>query len=216
MPARIWTKQIITIRLRATIWEQPSLCRRWRTSHVMDSSCWCCLISFLYMGVSVQSAGWHRPDTLWSAWASSWDTQRCSHRSYESVNKWVMGLVHEQGRWWNKSSSVPLVCLTTDLGVKRDAFIIESAPEEEVRESCEGVKSKDKSRYDEKGEAHRSLRRVFDSVLHSIPLLPVATARKMLVSTKIYSGLSYSNSRSVNMHTSNLNVFMSDTYPDQQ
>lgn len=127
-----------------------------------------------------------------------------------------MGLVHEQGSWWNKSSSVPLVCLRADLGVKRDAFIIESTPEEEVRESCEGVKSKDKSRYDEKGEAHRSLRRVFDSVLHSIPLLPVAIARKMLVSTKIYSGLSYSNSRSVNMHTSNLNVFMSDTYPDQQ
>lgn len=76
------------------------------------------------------------------------------------------------------------------LGVKRDAFIIESAPEEEVRESCEGVKSKDKSRYDEKGEAHRSLRRVrFDSVLHSIPPLPVAIARKMLVSTKAHSGL---------------------------
>lgn len=78
--------------------------------------------------------------------------------------------------------------LTPYLGVKRDAFIIESAPEEQVRESCEGVKSKDKSRYDEKGEAHRSPRRVqFDSVLHPIPPLPVTRARKMRVSAKLHS-----------------------------
>lgn len=71
------------------------------------------------------------------------------------------------------------------LGVKGDAFIIESTPEEKVRERCEGVKSNDKSGDDKKGEAHRSLSRMqFDSVLHSIPLLPVAMAWKKRISTR--------------------------------
>lgn len=84
------------------------------------------------------------------------------------------------------------------LGVKRDAFVIESAPEEEVRESRKGVESKGKSRYDEEGEAHRSLRRrPFDSVLHPIPLPPVAIAWKMRVRTKAHSGPPHSNFGSV-------------------
>lgn len=91
-----------------------------------------------------------------------------------------------------------LALLTVYLGVKRDAFVIESAPEEEVGESCEGVKSKGKSRDDEEGEAHRSLRRMrFDSVLHPSPPPPVAIARKMRVSTKTHSGPSRSNFGSV-------------------
>lgn len=87
-----------------------------------------------------------------------------------------------------------LALLMVYLGVKRDAFVIESAPEEEVGESCEGVKSKGKSRDDEEGEAHRSLRRMrFDSVLHPSPPPPVAIARKMRVSTKAHSGPSRFN-----------------------
>lgn len=71
------------------------------------------------------------------------------------------------------------------LGVKGDAFIIEGAPEEEVRECCEGVESNDKSGDDEKGEAHRSLSGIlFDSVLQSIHLLPVAMAWKKRISTR--------------------------------
>lgn len=90
---------------------------------------------------------------------------------------WLLG---EHGRRRDKWTGVK-PCL----GVKRDAFVIERALEEEVRERCEGVESKGNSRYDEKGEAHRSLRRVrLDSVLHSIPLLPVVITWNNGVSSK--------------------------------
>lgn len=80
------------------------------------------------------------------------------------------------------------------LGVKGDASIIEGAPEEEVRERCEGVESSGKSGDDKKGEAHRSLGGMqFDSVLHSIPLLPVATAWEKRISTGRNNSPSNSN-----------------------
>lgn len=135
----------------------------------------------------LQSAGWHRWGTRWRAWASSWDTQRCSHSSYESAKTWATGLAHEHRRRGNKSNphSHKRAPLTARLGVKGDASIIEGAPEEEVRERREGVESDDKSGDDEKDEAHRSLSgRHFYSVLHSIPPLPVATAWKKRISTK--------------------------------
>lgn len=135
----------------------------------------------------LQSAGWHRSGTRWLAWASSWDTQRCSHRSYESVKTWVAGLAHEHRRRGNKSNThshkgAPLMACS---GVKGDAFIIEGTPEEEVRKRCEAVESNDKSGDDEKGEAHRSLSGMpFDSVFHSIPLLPVVMVWKKGISTR--------------------------------
>lgn len=80
------------------------------------------------------------------------------------------------------------------LGVKGDAFIIEGTPEEEVRERCEGVESNDKSGDDQKGEAHRSLSGMqFDSVLHSIPLLPMVMAWKKRISTRRNNNHSNSN-----------------------
>lgn len=69
---------------------------------------------------------------------------------------------------------------------------MERAPEEEVGQRREGVERKGESRYDEKGEAHRSPRRPqFDSVLRSLPLLPVAIAWERRVSTEAHSGPSF-------------------------
>lgn len=78
------------------------------------------------------------------------------------------------------------------LGVKRDAFVIERAPEEEVGQRGEGVEREGESRYDEKGEAHRSPRRPqFDSVLRSLPPPPVAMAWERRVSTGAHGGPSH-------------------------